>query len=91
MEYKSILNHCALTIVCSSFLWLILLISILSNTSYAAINSDKPNMIPEHYEIFTDARFFVTRVSVNGNALKLSNDEGNGSTLLGGKCAEKKY
>ncbi len=39
---------------------------------------------PELYELYTDAHFFVTRVFVNGKALKLSNAEGNGSTRRGG-------
>ncbi|HED33117.1 MAG TPA: hypothetical protein ENJ08_02720 [Gammaproteobacteria bacterium] len=34
---------------------------------------------PELYELYTDAQFFVTRVFVNGKALKPGNAEGNGS------------
>ncbi|VAW61691.1 hypothetical protein MNBD_GAMMA09-3872 [hydrothermal vent metagenome] len=39
---------------------------------------------PYLYEIYTDAKFFITHVYVNGSALKLSNAEGSGMIMGGG-------
>ncbi len=44
-----------------------------------------PSLVgPEIYELYTDAKFFITHVYINGNNHKLSNAEGNGAIIRNG-------
>ncbi len=60
------------------FLWIVILAE---STQANPPPKQLPSIVgPNIYELYTDAKYFVTRVYVNDKELKLSNAEGNGST-----------